>query len=134
MADKFKFRLDLLFSYWILVWYLLYVFKAVSVAPKLTIIMAIIVNILTVCYMIYFNVYPPWKIVLFITVISLMKGIPLWTLRKNQIQFGKELIFTSILLMLYVIWLYINKTNIYDIQKIHPAMASIAYLVGLVSK
>ena len=111
MADKFKFRLDLLFSYWILVWYLLYVFKAVSVAPKLTIIMAIIVNILTVCYMIYFNVYPPWKIVLFITVISLMKGIPLWTLRKKQIQFGKELIFISILLMLYVIWLYMNKTK-----------------------
>ena len=115
------YRFDLLFSYWIFAWYLLYMFNVVSVAPKLTNILAIIV---IVCYMISINV-SPWKVVLFI---SLMKGIPLWTLRNKQMQIWNELIIASILLVSYVTWLYINKTSIYDVyytRKIHPVMTSV---------
>jgi len=105
--------IDLIFSYWIFVWYLLYEFKIINNSPKLALIIGLISNTILLLLMIYYdnNIY---NILLFCIVQLFIKIIPLWRLRNNNIYDYKSLI---ILFIIYMIWLYINKTNIHKLNK-----------------
>ena len=48
-------RADLVFSYWIFVWYLLYIFKVTSYNPKLYLLLGLIENLAYLFLMIYYN-------------------------------------------------------------------------------
>ena len=105
--------IDLIFSYWIFVWYLLYEFKIINNSPKLALIIGLITNTILLLLMIYYvnNIY---NILLFCIVQVFIKIIPLWRLRNNNIYDYKSLI---ILFIIYMVWLHINKTNIRKLNK-----------------
>jgi len=112
-----KLQLDnihLIFSYWIFAWYLLYELKYIKSSPKLAIIIGLISNIILLLLMIYYN-NNIYNILLFCIVQLFIKIIPLWRLRNNNIYDYKSLI---ILFIIYMLWLFINNTNIYKLNKI----------------
>ena len=59
--------IDLIFSYWIFVWYLLYEFKIINNSPKLALIIGLITNTILLLLMIYYvnNIYNILKVILF---------------------------------------------------------------------
>ena len=46
-------RIDLVFSYWILLWYILYILNIIKYNPKIALLLAIIVNGLAIILMIF---------------------------------------------------------------------------------
>jgi hypothetical protein len=102
------------FSYWIFVWYILYILDVVSYNPKLALTIALIENIIKVVAMVWYKNNLN-TILLFCSINVMIKVLPLWTLRhssyKNQIQS------TLGLFIIYVIYLYINDQNVVSILK-----------------
>ena len=85
-------RFDLVFSYWIYIWYILYAFNITIYSPKLALLIGLIDNIIMLCLMIYFgsNIR---TILYFIIVNTFIKIVPLYLLRKEKIQM-KDIYFT----------------------------------------
>ena len=107
-------NIDLIFSYWIFTWYVLYEFKIITYSPKLALIVGLISNIILLLLMIFYN-NSIIIIVLFCIIQIFRKIIPLWRLRNNHIYDFKAL---AILFIIYMIWLFINNTNIYILNKV----------------
>jgi len=105
-------RFDLVFSYWIFIWYLLYEFKLVKSAPKLALILGLIDNLIALCLMFYYA-NPYINIFIFSLINFCIKVIPLWRIRKIQIKIYDVYLFI-IIFILYNIWLYLNNTNFYQ--------------------
>ena len=103
-------RADLIFSYWIFTWYLLYISKIVNYNPKFAILIGIIDNTIMLLMMIYFgsNMY---TIVMFIIINTFLKIVPYYTLWNKKIE-RKDIIVTLFLFIIFIIWLYINKQNL----------------------
>ena len=87
-------RLDYVFSYWILAWYLLYIAKITKYSPKFVLILGIIEN----------------SFIIFILLNIFIKIIPYYTVRNDKI-IKKDIIATIILFIIYCLWLYINTGN-----------------------
>lgn len=99
------YRFDLVFSYWIYIWYLLYVFHYVNVSPKLAIVFGIVENLFLLFSMIV--IHPlAWDIVLIFIIINLfIKVIPLYTLRNERIDYCNSIISILSLFMIYILWI-----------------------------
>lgn len=106
-------NIDLIFSYWIFAWYILYEFKCTNYSPKLALIFGLISIIFDLLLMIIYN-NNIINILLFCFIQLFIKIIPLWRLRNNKIYDLKSL---SIIFIIYMVWLYINDTNFYIINK-----------------
>jgi hypothetical protein len=106
-------NIDLIFSYWIFAWYVLYEFKIINNSPKLALIVGLISNTTLLLIMIFYN-NSIINILLFCLVQLFIKIIPLWRLRNNKIYDLKSLV---ILFIIYMVWLFINNTNIYKLNK-----------------
>ena len=107
-------RLDLLFSYWIFVWYILYEIEIIDYNPKAWLIFAFIINFYNIFFMIYFKRF--YMLLLFVIAVLILKGIPIWTLR-NTIIYIKDIIAGLILFFIYYVWLIYNNKNIYILFK-----------------
>jgi len=109
------YRTDILFSSWIFLWYLLFIFNYTKYSPKLVLIFGIIHNIFLLINMIIYknNII---NILNFSIGNTLIKVIPLWTLRNNKIY---DVTATIIIFSIYLFWLYLNNTNFYELTKIH---------------
>jgi hypothetical protein len=71
--------------------------------PKFAILVALLENIVVLVSMVYLRVNPK-KIYYFFIMILLVKGIPLWTLRKTTIT-KRDVAATIGLLLMYVGWI-----------------------------
>lgn len=109
-----EFRFDLIFSYWIFIWYLLYVIKFVKYNPKFIIGFGIIDNIFMLLMMFYFGSTIK-TIQHFIIINIFIKVIPFYTL-KNTIIYKKDIFASIILFLIYCIWIYINNKSIMEYQ------------------
>lgn len=110
MKEKYL-RLDLLFSYWIFAWYLLYItgiFKYYS--PLFAIIIATIENFITALVYLYRGI-SRYNFIKFIIINIFLKIIPLITLRNEKIIL-KDIYFTFILFIVYVIYVSFNSEEI----------------------
>ena len=109
--------IDLIFSYWMFAWYILYEFKCTNYSPKLALIIGLISNTILLFLMIFYknNII---NILLFCFIQFFIKIIPLWRLRNNKIYDLKSL---CILFIIYMAWLFINNTNIFKLNKIKMA-------------
>jgi hypothetical protein len=99
-------RIDLVFSYWIFAWYLLYIFKITRYNPKLYLWLGLIENLAYLGLMIYYNnsfLY----ISLFIFINTFIKVIPLITLTNTPYKMS-DIIAGFILFLLYLGWLWFN--------------------------
>ena len=103
-------RPDLVFSYWIYVWYVLYVFKLIQYSPKLALILGLIDNIFMFIMMLLYGTSKK-TIFYFIIVNTLIKVVPLYYLKNEQIKVT-DIYFTCGLFLLFIIWLHINKQSL----------------------
>lgn len=106
---------DLLFSYWLLVWYVLYVFGYIDYNPSLLLLImqAVIIMFLYIKYFYYNKTTSKY---LFIR-IFVMKFLPLYLLWfANDVRIMmKDVYFTLGLFLLYIFYLYIHNTNMIEV-------------------
>jgi hypothetical protein len=99
-------RFDFVFSFWIFVWYLLYVLRLTTFIPKIPLVLGVIHNTILLLIMFYYK--NDWKHLVTFFIINLcIKGIPLWTLRNEPYRW-KDLYALVVYFILYIMWLYIN--------------------------
>ena len=119
MAEKVekqeKSRFDQIFSYWIFVWYLLYVLGVISYNPKFALIIGVITNLFVLLIKIisknsFFNIF------FFISVNVVIKAIPLWFLWNSKISI-KDIYASLGLFSIYILWLYFRGLTIEGLLK-----------------
>jgi hypothetical protein len=103
-------RVDLVFSYWIFAWYLLYIVKIVKYSPKFAIGIGILENLLLLCFIIL-NGSNRRTIFYFVFINTFIKVIPFYTLKRERIQVKDVYAFFALFLG-YLIWIIINKQNL----------------------
>ncbi len=99
-------RLDFIFSYWILLWYLAYTIKFTDISPKFALIFGIIENFTMFGYMVYRGT-PVNSLVRFGFSNFIIKAVPLYLLRGEHIR-QIDVIMTLCVFVLYNAWLFIN--------------------------
>jgi len=110
-------RFDLVFSYWIYAWYLLYAFNIyTSYSPKFALLLGLIENTIMLILMLLYGTSKE-TIFYFILINTFIKGLPLYYLRHQAIHL-KEIYFTCGLFVLFIIWLHINKQSLVGNMKI----------------
>jgi len=108
-------RFDLVLSYWIFAWYLLYIIKVISYSPKLMILLGIIENTLLLLIMFYYG--SNMKTITYFIVVNLfIKIIPFYTLKNEKIQ-SREIKGSIIFLLIYLAWVYINGQSVIKYYK-----------------
>jgi hypothetical protein len=114
-------RPDLVFSYWIYAWFVLYIFHFTTYSPKFPLILGLIDNIIMLILMLYFGSKSK-TIILFIIINTLIKVVPLYYLRNQKIHI-KDICFTVGLFVIFVIWLHINKQSLVgNLKLIHDSL------------
>uniref|UniRef100_A0A6C0DUG0 Uncharacterized protein n=1 Tax=viral metagenome TaxID=1070528 RepID=A0A6C0DUG0_9ZZZZ len=99
-------RIDYIFSYWIFLWYLLYLFGIVNFNPKFAILCGVIENIGILLLMFYYGT-KKHLVLLFLIMFILLKIIPLYSIWNTQIRV-RDIVALIILFMIYLIW--VNKS------------------------
>lgn len=112
-----KYRFDLVFSYWIFTWFLLYYFKIIQYSPKLALCISIIENVILFCVMLFISNVSWMVLVKFLLINTIIKIIPIYLVWKDEINWLQDIIKILSLFFVYVIWVYLNmKTeNIFEI-------------------
>lgn len=114
-------RSDLVFSYWIYFWYILYAVKITSYSPKFPIILGLIHNIIMLSLMFLYGTSKR-TIFYFIIINTLIKAVPLYYLRNESLQM-KDIWFTGFLFIIFIIWLHLNKQTLFgNIKLIHDSL------------
>ena len=123
-------RPDLLFSYWIYFWFILFYFgqglylssKDLSLIikkyanPSLIFWIALLENIGTL--LVLFAKIPPvqWSILVkYILMIVVIKGIPLYLLWPYNIHFYRDIMVILAVFAIYLGYLWLNGTNVFEI-------------------
>lgn len=101
-----------IFSYWILLWYILYIFHITNYNPKFILIIAIIHN-----FMVWIHKlinHPIKKLIIFSIIFIIIKIIPYISIRNTKIR-KHDIIFSILLVVLYLLWIHINNISLYKI-------------------
>ena len=138
---KASYRFDLLFSYWIFLWWILYIIGFTTYSPKLALIIASIENIIVVLMMIINGITPYYLIMAFISINIFSKGIPLWIVWSDKIDLYNDIyrLFGLFLIYLCYAYLFASKEDWSKIQNIvkidkpapetTPGLAYIMYII-----
>ena len=120
METKGRIRFDYLFSYWIYTWFFLYVFVPKSNTfmnnPHLVFWIAFVENMTTWLIMMIYQV--EWTILVkYALMILIAKGIPLYVLRKEKINWLQDSLIIIILFVAYNGYLWINETDLIEVYE-----------------
>ena len=118
-------RADFLFSYWILLWFIIYYFigplnsKIVqfvkyNMNPAIGLGFALLENIITFIFIIRSH-FEWWFFFIFLFMMLSIKFLPLYLLRNAKIHFIPNAISLSVIFVIYNIHLYANDTNVYEV-------------------
>jgi hypothetical protein len=114
-------RFDLVFSYWIYVWYLLYALKIINYSPKFFLILGLIDNFFMLIMMLLYGTSRK-TIFYFIVINTIIKLLPLYYLRDEKIRM-KDIYFSFILFIIFVIWLHMNEQSLIgNIKLVHDSL------------
>lgn len=114
-------RGDLVFSYWIYFWFILYAFKITKYSPKFPLILGLIHNIIMLFLMLVYGTSKR-TIFYFIVINTLIKVMPLYYLR-NEVIKTKDLYFTIFLFIIFIFWLHLNKQSLFgNIKLIYDSL------------
>ena len=102
-------RIDLVFSYWIFIWYILYILKIVKYNPKLALLIAIIVNGIAILLMIYYR-HPASVIISFCIINIFIKIIPFISLIETKYEL-KDFYALIVSFIIFLLWRKINTSN-----------------------
>ncbi len=101
--------IDLLFSYWIFLWFFLYLFKITKYNPKLLIIIVSIFAIFNLFYL-YKNTNNKTIIYKYLFEIAINKFIPLLIIWNTKISIN-DIYINLFIFILYLVYLFFKKTN-----------------------
>ena len=107
-------RPDFIFSYWIFVWYLLYISKIVTYNPKIFLFLGMIEGIIVFCVLL--TKIPLSSVIKYFIVISVIKFIPYFTIRNRVIHYN-DIVFSLFLFVVYHVWLFVNEKNMIGIYQ-----------------
>ena len=114
-------RPDLVFSYWVYVWYILYVFNFLQYSPKFALVLGVIDNIIMLILMLLYGTSRE-TIFYFIVINTLIKVVPLYYLQNEPIK-QTDIYFTCGLFILFIIWLHMNEQSLVgNIKIIHNSL------------
>ena len=114
-------RADLVFSYWIYTWYLLYAFKFTNYSPKFALILGVVDNIIMLLLMLLYGTSTR-TIFYFIIINTLIKVAPLYYLR-NETILWRDIYFTSALFAIFIVWLHMNAQSLVgNIKLVHDSL------------
>lgn len=114
-------RVDLVFSYWIYFWYVLYTFNFIEYSPKFPLILGLIDNLIMLIMMLLYGTSKR-TIFYFILINTLIKAVPLYYLRNEKIKM-KDVFFTLLLFVIFIFWLHINSQSLIgNIRLIHDSL------------
>ena len=114
-------RSDLVFSYWIYFWYILYVFKITNFSPKFPLILGLLDNIIMLFLMLVYGTSKR-TIFYFIVINTLIKVVPLYYLRNEKLKI-KDIYFTIFLFIIFILWLHLNRHSLFgNIKLIHDSL------------
>lgn len=130
-TDNKYLRIDHFFSYWIVIWFFIYLFLMKTniinedskkylknnLNPKFAIYIALIENICILLYLII-EKSSILTIIKYTVMISIFKIIPLYILQNEKIKLPQDLIPVSVLFIIYNIYLASKKTSFYDINNV----------------
>lgn len=104
---------DLIFSYWIFVWYILYLLRIVFINPKFALICGLTVNLIILIILFQTNTKPRIFFSFFV-VLFVSKLIPLFTIWNTKIK-RDDIYAMGCLFGIYLIWaLVINNKKMID--------------------
>lgn len=103
---SYSIRFDFVFSYWILLWYIFYIFKFIKYNPKWGLTIGIIENLFILVLMIFYK-NPFINIILFCIINFFIKVLPLWSLRKTKYEIN-GIVSLIVLFSIYLLWLKAN--------------------------
>ena len=106
----------MVFSNWILLWFILYYFKLISFSPKFAILMGILENTIMLISLLIWGKSIK-SIIIFIIINVIIKILPFYYLR-NESYILTDIYFTFGLFFVYNIWLYINNQTLIENTKI----------------
>ena len=114
-------RGDLVFSYWIYTWFILYELQIIEYSPKFPLILGIIHNLIMLIFMLLYGTSRR-TIFYFIVINTLIKVVPLYYLRDESIKLN-DIYFTCGLFLLFVFWLHLNEQSLVgNIKLIHDSL------------
>ena len=114
-------RIDLVFSYWIYIWFILYIFKYTIYSPKFALTLGLLDNIVLLFLMFIWGTSVK-TIIWFIIINTLIKIMPLYYLITEPYKI-KDIYFTGGLFLIYIIWLHINNQSLVgNIKIIHDSL------------
>lgn len=105
-------RFDLVFSYWLFFWYMLYIYKFTQYNPKMLLKIGILENVILLFMMFKFGTKTE-TIFKFILINTFIKFIPFYTIINTTIHI-KDIIVGIIIFIIYIIWVYINGYSIME--------------------
>jgi hypothetical protein len=100
----------MVFSYWTLLWFILYYFKLISFSPKFAITVGILENIVLFILMVTWGTSLR-TIIWFVIINTLIKIMPFYYLRNEPYNL-KDIYFTFGLFFLFIVWLHINNQSL----------------------
>jgi len=114
-------RGDLIFSYWIYIWFILYELKFTEYSPKFPLILGVIDNLIMLILMLLYGTSRR-TIFYFVIINTLIKVVPLYYLRNESIKLN-DIYFTSGLFIVFVFWLHVNRQSLVgNIKLIHDSL------------
>lgn len=105
-------RPDFIFSYWIIIWYFLYIAKITMYNPKFVFILALCFSVVQISIMFQYKKSAKY-IAAFVIANILIKVIPLFTIWKTKTHINDVYFFFG-LVVIYICWLKINDINLRD--------------------
>jgi len=104
-------RFDLVFSYWIFLWYLLYEWKFTQYNPKFALAVGLFENCVYLFCMIFYknSIVNIW---LFVIVNFFIKILPLYMVRGTRVR-KSDIVFSFALFFIYIAWLIMNDVDLY---------------------
>lgn len=118
-------RFDYLFSYWIVIWFLIYYFIQPShskivqfirnnMNPTIGLLIALLENIITFIFIVNSH-FEWWFFFVFIFMMVSIKILPIYLLRNTKIHLIPNIISLISIFFIYNVYLLVNNTNIYEI-------------------
>lgn len=112
MIDFAKYRFDLVFSYWIFAWFLLYLFRIIPYSPKLALCISIIENAILLGIMIFLLQSSFETIIKFLIINTFIKALPLYAVWSDKINWRQDIVRLIILFGVYIVWILLNSSSI----------------------
>lgn len=114
-------RVDLVFSYWVYLWFILYIFNYTLYSPKFALTLGLLDNVVMLLLMLIWGTSVKY-IIKFIIINTFIKVIPLYYLRKQPYKL-EDIYFTIGLFIFFVFWLHLNRQNLIgNIKIIHDSI------------